>query len=386
MFIDRNLVVFVAGTMLIVLALFLLPVSPGAGAGVAQASPALPGDAGLVVDPDLLLSPAVFRFNDGVLARRAVEIADDRAIQAQLERYLTVKRADIRHALSVSTRYMVHAAPILRKYGLPEELVYLCVIESGYRQAVRSHAGAVGMWQMVRGTSSRFGLHSNPWVDDRMDFLRSTEGAARFIKHLYDRFGDWDQVLAAYNAGEGRIRRAISNAHKQGKATTIDNLRLPRETRRYVPAFYAVLLIAMEPERYGIFPEYQAPVDFLEVQVPGGVDLALVAGSMGCTVTELKRLNRSILKDRVPPVKGGFLLKVPLQVGRDAAVAAAASLEEVSWLTYKVRRGDTLWDISRRHNVKISRIDRVGHHRGRGSRIYPGDILLIPVGIGGTKF
>jgi membrane-bound lytic murein transglycosylase D len=386
MIMNRNLVALCAGTFISVLAIFLFPFDPStdAGAGVAVAAPSVPEYDVLVVDPDLILEPSDFRFPNGELVKRALERSADKDVKAQLERFLTRKRGDIRHALSVSTRYLDHAAPILKQYGLPEELVYLCVIESGYRQSVRSHAGAVGMWQMVRATSSRFGLVTDPWVDDRMDFTRSTEGAARFLKYLYERYDNWDHALAAYNAGEGRVNRAIRTAVRQGLEPTMLNMKLPRETRNYVPAYYAVVLIAMDPERYGIFPDYQPPLDYFELEVPGGVELAAVAGDLGCSVKELRKLNRSILKDRIPPVRNGFVLKVPRAVDPDMARAAVASLEEVSWVTYKVRRGDTLWDISRKHGVSVSRIDRVGHHRGRGSRIHPGDILLIPVVMGGV--
>jgi membrane-bound lytic murein transglycosylase D len=332
--------------------------------------------------PELILPPGPSRGFDGPLAQRALFRADRKDVRIQLDHFLTDKREDIRHAVSLSTRYLNHIVPILEKYDLPPELAYLCIIESGYRQSARSHAGAVGMWQMIRATSTRFGLTSDRWVDDRMDFIKSTEGAARFIRYLLDRFDDWDHVLAAYNAGEGRVRKAIQRARKAGLTPDMENLRLPRETRIYVPAFYAALLIAMEPERYGLFPDFQPAVDYIEIKMPGGVPLAEVALHMGSSVGSIRSLNPAILRDRIPAGKDGYMLRVPCEVGEGRARVVAASLNEVKYVSYRVRKGDNLWNISRKFGVALSRITRAGHHGKNPSRIYPGEVLLVALTAG----
>ncbi|MDF1537231.1 MAG: transglycosylase SLT domain-containing protein [bacterium] len=332
--------------------------------------------------PELTLPPAAARGYDGPLAQRALSRAYRRDVRVQLDHFLTDKREDIRQSLSLSTRYLGHIVPILEKYELPPELAYLCIIESGYRQSARSHAGAVGMWQMIKATSSRFDLTSDRWVDERLDFVRSTEGAARYIRYLMDRFDDWDHVLAAYNAGEGRVKNAIQQARKAGLAPDMENLRLPRETRIYVPAFYAALLIAMEPERYGLFPGFQPMLDYLQIEVPGGVPVKDVALHMGCSVDSIRSLNPAILKDRVPAGGDGYMLRVPCEVGEGRARAVAASLEEVKYVSYRVRKGDNIWDISRRFGVSLSRITRAGHHGTSPSRIYPGEVLLVALTAG----
>lgn len=336
----------------------------------------------VAVDPDLILVPGPGRLGDGPLVKLALAMADDPRVKVQLEHLLTDKRDNILDSLALSTRYLSYMIPILEKHDLPPELAYLCIIESGYRQLARSHAGAVGMWQMIRATSSRFDLRTDTWVDERLDFMRSTEGAAKFITYLRERFDDWDHVLAAYNSGEGRVRKAIRRAKKAGLEPDMVNLRLPRETRIYVPAFYAALLIAMEPERYGLFPDYQPPLDYIEVQVPGGVSLSTIAGHLGCDIKELNILNPSILKGRVPVSGKGYSLRVPRTVGEGKARAVAASLSEVRYVSYRVRKGDTLWDISRKFGVSISRISRAGHHRGNSSRIFPGETLLVALTAG----
>jgi membrane-bound lytic murein transglycosylase D len=332
--------------------------------------------------PELMLPPATATGFDGPLARRALARAYNKDVRIQLDHFLTDKRRDIRHSLSISTRYLGHIVPILEKYDLPPELAYLCIIESGYRQSARSHAGAVGMWQMIRATSSRFDLTSDRWVDERMDFIQSTEGAARFIRYLMERFDDWDHILAAYNAGEGRVRKAIRRARDAGLSPDFKNLRLPRETRIYVPAYYAALLIAMEPERYGLFPDFQPLLDYIEVTVPGGVPVEEVAVRMGCSTESIRKLNPAILRDRVPAGRSGYVLRVPCDVGEPVAKAVAASLNEVKYVSYKVRKGDNLWDISRKFGVSLSRITRAGHRGGSPARIFPGEVLLVALTAG----
>jgi membrane-bound lytic murein transglycosylase D len=364
--------------LLFALLMAVLPDSPPS----ARAIGLMPVRSLVAVDPDLLLGPGAGRLGDGPLVERALALADNPRVRYQLEYLLTDKRDDILHSLALSTRYLSYMTPILEKYDLPPELAYLCIIESGYRQSARSHAGAVGMWQMIRSTSSRFDLRTDTWVDERLDFMHSTEGAAKFIKYLGKRFDDWDHILAAYNAGEGRVGKAVRRAKRAGLQPDMVNLRLPRETRIYVPAFYAALLIAMEPERYGLFPDYQPPLDYVEVQVPGGVPLSTIARHLECGEKELNALNPSILKGRIPVSGEGYLLRVPCTVGEGKAKAVAASLNEVRYVSYRVRKGDTLWDISRKFGVSISRISRAGHHRGNSSKIFPGETLLVALTAG----
>jgi len=350
----------------------LLPDAQPSASAVEAASPSKT----LEVDPDLILGPAE-RESAGPLVRRARSLAETDEVKGQLDHLLTEKREVIRKSLGLSTKYLPHIMPILERHDLPSELAFLCLIESGYHHSARSHAGAVGMWQMIRATSKRFGLVTDSWVDERLDFVRSTEGAARFFSYLKGRFDNWDQVLAAYNAGEGRVRTAVKKARVQNQEPDFQNLRLPRETRIYVPAFYAALLIAMEPERYGLFPEYQPPLDFKEVRIPGGVPLATVSLKLGCDLSEIRVLNPSIRKDRVPFSEGGFPLKVPSFIGMERAERVAQSLREVTYVSYRVRQGDTLWDISRKFGVSISRISRSSRGKGHPSRIFPGEILVV---------
>jgi membrane-bound lytic murein transglycosylase D len=350
-----------------------LPESPPSAAAVGMK----PEEKLVTVDKDLILEPGGGITAKGPLIERALSLASTDEVRGQLDYLLSNKREEIRRSLSLSTRYLPHINPILKEYGLPQELAFLCIIESGYNLSARSHAGAVGMWQMIRATSRRFDLVTDTWVDDRLDFVKSTEGAARFFLYLKERFESWDHILAAYNAGEGRVGKAIRKARRQNLVPEFRNLALPRETRIYVPAFYASLLIALEPERYGIFPDYQPPLDFFEIKIPGGVPLSTVSQHIGCDLEDLRYLNPSILKDRIPFREGGFAMRVPCWVQQDQAMIVAANLNEVQYVSYRVRRGDTIWDISRKFGVSMSRITRAGQNRGNLSKIFPGEILLV---------
>ncbi len=332
----------------------------------------------LAVDPALIAQPTSTFIKDGPLVAAALDKAYSRNVQVQLQHFLTIKREDIKLALSESTRYIQHIIPILDRYELPVELAYLVIIESGYNNTARSYAGAVGMWQIIRATSSRFGIRTDSWVDERLDFEKSTEGAARFLKYLYERFEDWELVLAAYNAGEGRVRKAISRAKKRGVDPVFKNLRLPRQTRIYVPAFYAGLLIAMEPERYGIFPDYKPKEDFFRITAPGGVSIPSLAREIGCSQESIYELNPSILSKRVPPSRDGYSIRIPCILEPEKVSQALVSLKEVKWIKYTVKKGDNLWEISRKFGVRAGSIDRIksGHSP---STIFPGELLMIPL-------
>jgi len=365
---------------LILLAMSILPPGIAAavrGGGGTESQPVKD----LVVDTDLILTPQPKWFAEGPLVEKALEKAYTKQVRIQLEHFLTDKRDNIAKSVSLSTKYLKHMVPILEQNGLPGELAYLCMIESGYQQRARSHAGAVGMWQMIRATSSRFGLRTNSWEDQRLDFIKSTEGAARFLKYLTHKFDNWDHVLAAYNAGEGRVRTAVKKARRMGLSADFENLRLPRETRIYVPAFYAALLIALEPERYGIFPDYQPPMDYYELDLPGGIDVRTLANKLAIPVEDISNLNPALLKNRVPPNNGGYTVRVPCTLDLAEAQSVADRFSEVKWITYKVKRGDTLWDISRKYGVSTTKINRSRSSK-KSSLIFPGEVLMIPV-VGG---
>ncbi len=175
-----------------------------------------------------------------------IRVPDRKEIKRFLEAYLKNKRY-LRDVFERAKLYIPVIKPILKEYGLPEELAYLPVIESGFNPFARSPSGAVGLWQFMPSTAKKYGLRINKFVDERKDVIKSTHAAARYLKDLYEEFGNWELALAAYNCGEGCVRRRT-----KGKSFWEKKKNLPLQTRRYVPAFFAILLIARDAERYGI--------------------------------------------------------------------------------------------------------------------------------------
>src|SRR5262245_36198406 len=230
--------------------------------------------------------------------------------------------------LKRSGQYMNLFRAVLKREGLPEDLVHLVFVESGFNVQARSTSAAVGPWQFLRSTGRLFGLTVNQWVDERKDPEKSTVAAARYLKHLYSIFGDWPLALASYNAGEGTVLRAIK---RQG-TTNYWDLRLPRQTEEYVPQFMAVLAISREPRKYGFDEvELDEPIDFDEVAFKGSVDLRAIAKLAECSYEEIRELNPAMLRGsatsksgvttlRVPPGKGELLMQ---RLGEGGEVAAA---------------------------------------------------------------
>ncbi len=334
--------------------------------------------------PPPLAGPAPFfdplaPYTTGELARRARELEHTPAVQKHLAALLARGNLSwMGRSLELSTRYLPTILPVLDRYGLPPELAYLCVIESGFKHSVRSRARAVGIWQFIRGTSRLYGMRSDSWVDERYDFLRSTEAAARYLSALHGLFGDWELALAAYNCGEGRVQRALRDARKKGVRPVFENLKLPRETRHYVPYFYAGLLLSLEPARFGLAPAYEPPLAYDLAKVPGGVAVAQVAAVLGVVPQELRDLNPHLVKGRIPYAEGGYEVRIPTGLAEEKVSALETTLKEVRCLEHTVRRGDTLWGIARRYGVEMRIIQTVSGKKPRV--LHPGDLLLIPLG------
>lgn len=276
-------------------------------------------------------------------------------------------------------RYRDLILPILREEGLPRDLFYLSMIESGFNPRAYSRAHAAGLWQFIRQTGRLEGLVIDNWVDERRDPVKSTRAAARHLKGLYAEFGDWRLAAAAYNCGRGRVRRAIA------RAGTDDfwRLDLPRETRNYVPLLMAAALIAKDPQRFGFEPvEPDPPIVWEQVRLHELIDLKTAARLLDAPLSLLRRLNpelRSLFTPHRP--KRGYLLNVPEGRG-DAFLAAYERLPESERRgevhRYVVQRGDNLW--------KIARAFGLGHRRlaeanglAKGALIHPGQTLYVPV-------
>jgi membrane-bound lytic murein transglycosylase D len=274
---------------------------------------------------------------------------------------------------------------ILREEGLPEELAFLAMVESGLNPKAYSWAHASGPWQFIRSTGRLYGLYSDWWYDERRDIEKSTRAAAAYLKKLYVEFGDWYLAMAAYNCGELRVHRAIQRHHSRDFWRL---WRLPRQTENYVPSFVAAALIMKEPTQYG-FPEFQpaeAPATEV-VWVSDCVDYQVLASCAATDVSTLKTLNPSILRWCTPPTVDSVALLLPegtvdtfwekySQIPKD---------QKTHWIRHRVRSGETLSEIATRYGTTIGAIMDVPDNRLRNKhRIRVGQYLLIPAPPGGV--
>jgi membrane-bound lytic murein transglycosylase D len=262
-------------------------------------------------------------------------------------------------ALARSGKYIPMMATVLQEAGLPEDLVYLSLIESGFSPSAYSRAKAVGPWQFIRATGIRYGLKIDTWIDERRDPLKSTRAAAAYLKDLHRQFGEWFLAAAAYNAGERRVGNAIQRAQTDDFWLLSQRTILKQETRNYVPKFIAAAQIAAEPEKYGFTDlVYEAPVDYDEVTTHRPLTLPTVAKLARTTVGNIKELNPAILRNVTPPSEKAFALRVPSGSGEIFNQAYKAQFDSagVKVATYTVKKGETLAAIARRHHVRVSQV------------------------------
>ena len=283
--------------------------------------------------------------------------------------------------LERSGKYMGMMTDTFRRYGLPEDLVYLSLIESGFNPKAHSRAHAVGAWQFMRGTARLYQLQINHWVDERKDPVKSTEAAARHLKDLFDKFDSWPLALASYNAGAGRIQKGLIKA----KTTDYWDLRKSRhirsETKGYVPKFMAALLIAKNPVHYGITPDYQEPFAYEEVGVPGLASLPVIAKSAGITYASLKDLNPELLTEITPPTEGEYQLRLPVGTKEnfESNYSKIPDEKKLFRSRYTVRHRDTLSGIAKRYGTTVSLLAKMNGITSR-TTLHIGDILYIPKG------
>ena len=309
-------------------------------------------------------------------------------VQAEIDRFTTgSERNFFIESYKRSGRYRPMILACLRDAGLPAELSWLPLIESGYKVNALSKARALGLWQFIPSTGYKFGLSRDKYIDQRLDPDRATAGAIAYLKELHQIFGDWTTVLAAYNCGEGRVLRVI----REQNVNYLDNFwdlyeRLPYETARYVPRFLATLYIIENRDRYGMSDiEPDQPSDYEAVEIARQVHLKHVAQSIGVSEDDMSALNPELRYKIAPP--DTYLLKVPTGTGAEL-MAKLDSIPESKPPTravvyHRVRHGETLSTIARKYRVKVTSIMRANNMR-RSNYIVAGRLLKIPTS--GTKF
>ncbi len=305
-------------------------------------------------------------------------------VKAFIHYFQTRKWGVITRAFERASHYLPMMRKIFHEKGLPEDLLNLAFIESAVNPRATSRAKAAGIWQFVPSTGRLYGMRYSWWLDERRDPEKSTRGAAAYLKNLYNMFESWPLALAAYNAGEGKIQAAI----QRQRSRNFWSLRLPKETRLYVPAFMAMTIISREPERYGFTPPPEAPFEVEIVPLEHPTELRLIAQASGSTVEDIRDLNPELIRWATPPGLSSYALRIPAG-RRDAFLEALEQVppsKRVTWIHHHVRKGETPGGIAKRYGLDIGVVLELNGLRKR-QVLKPGMMVLLPgaaVGSGGA--
>ena len=213
------------------------------------------------------------------------------SVENHLEYFKTRGRDVFQRWLDRSARYIPMMKEIIREKNLPEDLVYVAMIESGFNPYAVSWAKAVGPWQFMPATGKNYGLKIDWWIDERKDPVKSTHAAAEHFKDLYNLFGSWPLALASYNAGAGKVQRAVLRTRSEDFWDLKASRYIRKETKNYIPKYMAATIIAKNPEAYGFTLSTIEPFNYDEVEISGMTDLRLIARCAGCTYEEIKEMN-----------------------------------------------------------------------------------------------
>jgi membrane-bound lytic murein transglycosylase D len=320
---------------------------------------------------------------------QAYPVALNPQVQFFLDRFTGNSRDAMTLWVSRSGRYLAMAREVFRSRGLPEDLVFTAMIESGFKPDAVSRVGAKGMWQFMAGTARRYGLRVDRWVDERLDPEKSTVAAAAYLSDLYDMFGSWALAQAAYNAGEVKVARAIKKTGSRDFWTLAQSRHLRRETKDFVPQIHAATMIGRDPDRYGFDFDDLEPVAVDTIPVPGSTDLRRLAATAGLSLQAVRALNPTLVRGVTPP-GGSWTLRVP-EGERERVVAALAPHRapvvvgavrtDVTRVAatgdiHVVRPRDTVSGIARRYGVSVDDVMRWNRLDSQ-DRIRPGDRLRV---------
>ena len=300
-------------------------------------------------------------------------------VLAYIEAFQTRIRDEFEAGLKRSGGYLPLIKAIFRQEGLPEDLAYMAHQESAFKTNAYSRARAKGMWQFMSFTGRKYNLRIDAWVDERSDFEKATRAAAAYLRDLHERYGDWYLAMAAYNAGEGKIDRAVARARSKDFWTIAKTRYIRSETKSYVPAILASILIDKSPGDYGFDVDIDPPLKWEMAAIDKPTDLQVIADGAGATLDTIRLLNPE-LRGLVTPPGGVYKARVPSGT-RDALLAKLAGIPDdkrVSWSVHESRPGETFSSIARKYKVPVKTlVDANPRYAGR--RLPRGSLLNVPL-------
>jgi membrane-bound lytic murein transglycosylase D len=292
-----------------------------------------------------------------------------------IEYFQTRKLGVISRAFERASRYSPMIRQTFQEKGLPEELLNLAFIESAVNPWATSRARAAGIWQFMTSTAKLYGLQVSWWVDERRDPEKSTRAASEYLRNLYRMFDSWPLALAAYNAGEGTVQRAI----ERQRSRDFWSLRLPKETQLFVPAFMAMTIISKEPERYGFTPPADQPFETETVTLRQPADFRSLARAARTSVERLRELNPELIRWSTPPAAAQYSLRIPAGLRADFLdeLAQIPPAQRVGWVSHRVRKGETAPAIAKHYGVSLQAVLDMNGLTKRHT-LKPGGTVLVP--------
>lgn len=327
-----------------------------------------------------------------------IEVAYNSSVQKGIDLFLKQKRCMIPSMLSLGNYYFPLIETIFDKYEIPTELKYLALIESGLDPSATSRSGAKGLWQFMLPTAKAYGLEVNGLVDERMDPQKSTEAAAKHLKDLYQVYGDWLMVIAAYNCGIGNVNKAIRKSGGKSSFWGIYNY-LPHQTRDYVPLFVGAYYTMHYHNEYDLHEDEAAlPCDVDTIYIRDRYSIASLANASSISESLFKMINPQFKASYIPGDIHPYAIKLPIAaitrleqsdlmlsapgkqdpIKRDKIIVQEVTINTNPNRSYTVKRGDSLYSIARRHNVTIEALMRINDIKSVKVKLIPGKELSIP--------
>ncbi len=304
----------------------------------------------------------------------------NKAVENSLYFYTKKFKENFLVHLSRTGKYLEKIAEIFRERELPQELIFLPLIESGFNLHAYSPKKAAGLWQFIPGTAKRYGLKINWWVDERRDPIKATIAASEYLSDLYGMFGSWNLALAAYNAGEGKILNALKKTKTDDFWAIRETKYIRKETKNYVPAYIAATAIALDPESFGFENvAYHPPLEYDEVTINSPMRLKTIAKLIEVEVEDIKELNPELRQSCTPPNVENYTLRIPSGT-KEMFLSNLANVEEETISdkqSYTVKKGDSVGKIAKRFGVSAQSIIEL-NSLGKKARIIAGSKILIP--------